>query len=97
MFFSGILNENGIEKTLHIYLDLDLHYSYIPDAYIDYFEASIQINKKYIKINDIEYEYEIKFLENETLFVGKETFAPKHYLFCFCRPNFFVLTNKQEV
>jgi hypothetical protein len=96
--FNGILNDNGTETYIRIYLDTELLFPYTTDFFIDNTRISAIINKETCIIQNVEYKYVIKYFQNEIIIAAKEIQNIFH-LICPCvyEPKFFVVTNKEEV
>jgi hypothetical protein len=96
--FNGIINDNGKENTVRIYLDFDSELPYTTDFYLGDTRLDAKIEKNVCYIKNTEYEYVIKKYQNEIIFAAKEINGFFHCLFpCFCKQKFFVLSNKEEV
>lgn len=96
--FNGIHNDNGVEKKVRIYIDLDAVVPYTTDFYIGNKRLDAKIENNICTIRNNDYIYVIERYQNEIIIVFKETNGFLHYIFpCFCRQKFFVVSNKEEV
>ena len=100
--FNGILNIKGLENRIRIFLKMDTDQPYQTDIYIDNIRSHASINHGIYTIKEIDYQCKIKHYRDEILIAGKEIdngcFALLYLIFpCLARPNFFLLTNKQEI
>jgi hypothetical protein len=96
--FNGILNDNGMEKYIRIYLDMAETFPYKTEICIDNTWTDAIINKETCLVQNVEYQYIIKQFQDEIIIAAKETQNIFHF-FCPCiyEPKFFVVTNKEEV
>ena len=96
--FNGILNNNGTEKKMRIFLDLDAPTSYTTDFYIEDKRMDAKIDKNNCTICNDEYVYVVKKFHNEIIVAAKEISNSFHCMFpCFYKQKFFVVSNKEEV
>ncbi|XWV26379.1 putative orfan [Tupanvirus soda lake] len=96
--FRGIFNDNGREKLIRIYLDLEATGPYTTDFYIDNIRTDARIDKNICKIQNVEYQYTIKNFQDEIILAAKEIDNLLHLIFpCFYKQKFFVVSNKEEV
>jgi hypothetical protein len=98
LIFNGILNDNGSDKKIILFLEDNTNFPYTSDCYINNVRVNINMDNNICTIQNTKYEYYIKKYDDELLLVGKEIGNFFHYvLSCFYKQNFFVLTNKDEV
>lgn len=96
--FNGILNDNGIERKIKLFLDDELFLPCTGDFYIEDIQTDANIDMNIITVQNIKYEYHIKKCDDEILIIGKEISSFLHkILYCLYKQKFFVLTNKDEV
>lgn len=96
--FNGIMNVNGIEKKIKLFFENNIYQTYDIDFYINDCKVDAIIEKDTCIIQNSRYKYGIKIYKDEILIFGKEYANLLHYIIpCIYRPNFFVLTNKEEV
>jgi len=96
--FNGIINNNGWETKIRLYLDTTIPIPYITDLFIGDAITDAYINYDTCTLQNTQYEYCVKIYENEILIVGKEIGNFFHCLLpCFYRQKYFVMTNKEEV
>lgn len=109
MEFSGILNDNGVEKNMSIYLDLSIaptsfldrlyidhtvNKSYNTLVSIDHVQLDATIENDFCNISNSIYQYNIEYCADEIIVVAKEVTGIFHFLFpCIMRPKFFVVSN----
>jgi len=110
--FTGILNNNGTETKIRMFIELDKHTSYVSDLYMNNVRYDIivdgntcsLITSKYSYLLDHDfvdktnYELFVKKYQDEIIIVGRE----KGNIFECClsyifTPKFFVVSNKEEV
>lgn len=97
MVFRGILNKNGSANKIQIFFDFDTPTPYTSRMYIDNISYDIIITDSSCIIENIPYDYKVKNFKDETIIVGKEPTNLFHCCCpCFFKPNFFVLTNRDE-
>ena len=96
--FNGILNNNGNEKNIRIFIIFDFGKPYITDGFLNKKKIKVKIKSDKMFIDDTEYYYKIILKNDEILIIGKEENDIIHYLMpCLFKPSFFVLTNKLEI
>jgi hypothetical protein len=96
--FNGIHNDNGVEKKIRIFLDLESITPYMTDFYIDDKRLDVKIEKNICTICNNDYIYDVKKFPNEIIVAAKEISNLFHCLFpCVCKQKFFVVSNKEEV
>lgn len=106
LVFNGILNNNGIEKKIRLFLknsslsegDQEI---YETDFFMEDIKSIAFVHPTTIVLSDSKYQIFFKKYEDEILLMGKET-STFCDLFtcafpCFHKPKFFVMTNKEEV
>lgn len=96
--FNGILNDNGEEKKIRLFVDFETPTPYNTDFYVDEIYVNAIIEPAKINIQNKNYNYCIKKCDGEVIIAGKEEPSLFHWILpCVCKQIFFVLTNKQEV
>lgn len=96
--FSGILNNNGTEKKIIVNFYPGFGSPYITSGYVDKNKIEIRVKMDIIIIDGTEYIFKIFNKNDEFLVAGREKTNIFHELMpCLFKPNFFVLTNKQEI
>lgn len=96
--FSGIHNDNGVEKKIRIYLDLDAIAPYTTDFYIGNKRLDAEIDQNICTIHNNDYVFVIEKFQNEIIIAAKEINNLFHCVFpCFCKQKFFVVSNREEV
>lgn len=96
--FNGILNDNGLESKIILYLDPCKITPYVTDYYINNNRYEAKIDDNEYTLIDTVYEYKIKKYHDEILIMGKEKLNFWYICFpCLYRPKFFLLTDKEEV
>ena len=95
--YNGILNDNGSENELKIFIDLNKKTSYNTNFCVDdiSFNAIVEPNK--IIVQDKIYHYYVKKCVGEVIIAGKEEPNILHwFLPCIYRQIFFVVTDKEK-
>ncbi len=96
--FSGIHNDNGVEKKIRIFIDLDAVTPYMTDFYINEKRFDVWIDKNTCTIQNNDYVFVIEKFKNEIIIAAKEINNFFHCMFpCFCKQKFFVVSNREEV
>ena len=96
--FDGILNDNGSEKLIRIYLDLEATTTYTTDFFVGNFWTSIIINKNTCILQNDQYQYIIKKFEDEIIMAAREIQNIFHCLLpCIYKQKFFVVSDKHEI
>ena len=96
--FDGILNDNGSEKLIRVYLDLAAATTYSTNFFVGNFLTSIIINKNTCVLHNDQYQYIIKKFEDEIIMAAREIQNIFHCLLpCIYKQKFFVVTDKCEV
>lgn len=98
IMFNGIYNNNGLEKKIRIYIDLNSVAPYITDFYIDSKRFDAKIDNNICTIQNNDYVYIVEKFQDEIIIAAKEIDNLFHCIFpCFCKQKFFVVSNKEEV
>ena len=97
-YFHGILNDNGWEKRIKIFLDLNRIHPYITSLFIENTLLKARIEKDICELDGTEYEYQVKDDDDdEVLVIGKERNNCWLFCFpCFFYPRFFLLTDHNK-
>lgn len=96
--FSGILNENGKEKPIKIYLDLDANEQYVTNLYIDNIKTEAHVTNNVCLINGSKYYFIVRDFHNEIIVAAQESIGIIHLLCsCVCSRNYFVVSNKDDI
>lgn len=95
--FNGVLNINGIEKKIIIFMQLDFDKPYITDGVLNEEKILVKVKANKMIIDGTIYIYQVIKQNDEILIAGKEEQDMFHMLIpCIFRPNFFVLTDKKK-
>lgn len=101
--FSGILNINGREYLITIYLDLNYDEVYETCMFIENRRCTAIITSNTIQIDGIDYNYSVNRFDDEIIINGQEHMGCTYNMIkyccfwnCFTSNNyrFFLITNK---
>lgn len=96
--FNGIFNQNNIEKTIKIYLDLNENKPYLTDLFIDNEKFSALINNNMCVINNTQYCLVINNFGDEIVVAAQEKTNFLHWICaCMYSKKYFVVSNKDSI
>lgn len=96
--FSGIINDNGYENKIQLYVDIENDSVYDTDFCVGNTRSVATIESNKIVTHDKIYYYNVRKCTGEVIIAGKEEPNIFHWILpCIYKQIFFVATNRQEV
>lgn len=95
--FYGLLNDGEKEDRIRLILQFEFNLPVILDLFINNDKKNFKLGYDKIIMDDSEYNYKIKHINDETIIAGKEVSNIYQYIApCIFPQKYFTLTNKMR-
>lgn len=95
--FNGILNNGNREDEIKLILHFEFNLPIVLDLFVNNNKKNVKLGIDKIIIDDSEFNYKIKYIDDEIIIAGKEVESVCQYIApCIFPQKYFVLTNKMR-